>query len=94
MVDKIINSFSQNSGSLVAIFDLDGTLAKRDTYKPFLLNVLKHRQGRVFNVSILPVFIAMFCMNIINNHKLKQIFLAAFLKGKGGRNLYLTEEYL
>ena len=88
MMDKIINSFLQNSGPLVAIFDLDGTLTKRDTYIPFLLNVLKCRPGRIFYVLILPVFLALFYIKLIDNHKLKQIFLYTFLKGAKVENIF------
>ena len=70
-----------NSNPVVAVFDLDGTLTKKDTYIPFLLRVFKSRPGRLFHVSGLPFFLALFYMRLINNHRLKQIFLYVFLKG-------------
>ena len=52
MANKQINALLSDSGPLVAIFDLDGTLTKKDTYIPFLLFILKHRPIRIFYVSI------------------------------------------
>ena len=38
----------------VAVFDLDGTLTRRDTLLPFLLSFLRRHPGRVFGLWRLP----------------------------------------
>lgn len=65
----------------IAIFDLDGTLTKRDTFLPFLLTIIKIRPSRLPYIPILPFFVLFYYLKIIDNHKLKQAFLFAFLAG-------------
>ena len=95
MANKQINTSHLNYSPLLAIFDLDGTLTKRDTYIPFLLFILKHRPIRIFYVSILPFFIVFFYFKIIDNNKLKQLFLSAFLKrAKVEKVLVLASQFV
>ena len=69
----------KNLGSLIAIFDIDGTLTKKDTFIPFFLRSLRNRPLRIFHTLILPFFIVLYYLKIINNHKLKEIFLYTVL---------------
>jgi len=61
--------------TLIAIFDLDGTLTKKDTYIPFLLSILKKRPERLIHTLGLPFFMLFYFIKVLNNNELKEIFL-------------------
>ena len=63
------------------IFDLDGTLTKRDTYIQFLAFCLKEVGLRTFSVVFLPFYALLHMCFIINNERLKEIFLKKMLSG-------------
>ncbi len=65
----------------LVIFDLDGTLTKSDTYVPYLLSVLARRPGRVIRLRGLPWALLSYWSRKIDNSRLKQEFLDAFLGG-------------
>ena len=65
----------------VVVFDLDGTLTKRDTFLPFLFGYLIRKPSRILHVGALAWSILLFKTGRITNETLKQHFLAAFLKG-------------
>jgi phosphatidylglycerophosphatase C len=63
------------------IFDLDKTLTRRDTLLPYLFGFLVRRPWRVFRTVHLPVAALLFKIGVINNARLKEIFVTAFLAG-------------
>jgi len=65
----------------VAIFDLDNTLTCRDTYIPFLLNVLKKYPLRIFRTVGLPFAVILFKIHFKSNSWLKETFLEAIMGG-------------
>lgn len=65
----------------VAIFDLDGTLTRGDTYLAFLLHVLINDPLRFRHCLGLPYQVAMFRLGRISRDALKAAFLRAILKG-------------
>jgi HAD superfamily hydrolase (TIGR01490 family) len=67
--------------SLVAVFDLDGTLTCHDTYMPYLIGFLIRHTWRIFRLWNLPWYIALYALGKINNSDLKQQFLISFLGG-------------
>lgn len=64
----------------VAVFDLDGTLSRRDTYLPYLLGFLIRHPWRVFRVLGLPWVVARFYLGYVDNTEVKRRFLEAFLR--------------
>lgn len=66
---------------MIIIFDLDGTLTKRDTYIPFLVLCLREFGLRRLSVMVLPFYILLYTFSIISNHQLKEIFLDKILSG-------------
>lgn len=66
---------------ITAIFDLDGTLTKRDTYLPFLELCLREFGLRRLSAIVLPLYILLYQFSIISNHQLKEIFLSKILSG-------------
>jgi HAD superfamily hydrolase (TIGR01490 family) len=65
----------------VAIFDLDGTIARGDTYLGFLLHVLRRRPRRAIRLAGLPLAVARFKLGRLSNDRLKSMFLTAIVGG-------------
>ena len=65
----------------VAIFDLDGTVTRGDTFVAFLVCVLKKEPWRLHRCLQLPYKTAMSALGRISNDDLKVAFLSAILKG-------------
>ncbi len=78
----------------VVIFDLDGTLTRKDTYLGFLTAVLRERPWRVFGCLHLPVCFALFRAGIVSNSWLKARFLKAVAGGLPRGTLEKTVERL
>ena len=66
---------------VVALFDLDGTITKRDTYIPFLLGFLLSYPARLWRVGSLPFAVVLHGLGLRDNAWLKAHFLAAVLGG-------------
>ncbi|MGZ8216001.1 HAD family hydrolase [Methylomagnum sp.] len=66
---------------VVAIFDLDGTITRNDTYVGFLLSVLRSYPSRGVRASWLPLAVLMYKLKWRNNTWLKCQFLAAICGG-------------
>jgi phosphatidylglycerophosphatase C len=64
-----------------AIFDLDGTLTKKDTYLPFLFSCMKEVGLRIGPASLIPFLSVLYCFGIITNARLKEAFLRSVLSG-------------
>ena len=60
----------------VAVFDLDGTITRRDTYLPFLFGFLAREPRRLFRCGLLPFYALMHLAGLRTNSWLKQKFLA------------------
>jgi HAD superfamily hydrolase (TIGR01490 family) len=70
-----------SAGSPVAVFDLDGTVTRRDTYLAYLMYVLQRRGHRVPYCLGLPAAVLQFKRGRLSNDTLKCRFLAAILGG-------------
>jgi HAD superfamily hydrolase (TIGR01490 family) len=71
----------------VAIFDLDGTITRRDTYTALLLRALQRRPARVVPALALPFAAAAHLAGLRDNAWLKARFLGAILAGIGREDL-------
>lgn len=67
----------------VSVFDLDGTLTRRDTYLAYLLGYLRRTPRRWSRVPSLAVAVCLFYAGFKDNTWLKTTFLAAVLGGLG-----------
>ena len=65
----------------VAVFDLDGTLARYDTFVQYLVGTLRRRPGRVFRTVGLPLDVVRFKAGLRDNTWLKKRFLGAIVGG-------------
>ena len=63
------------------MFDLDGTLTKRDTYMPFLIGYLCRHPWRLLRTIHLPFAVVMHLLKWRDNSWLKKVFLKACLGG-------------
>ena len=63
------------------IFDLDGTLARKDTYLPFLFSCVKAFGLRMRAPFLLPIFSLLFFFKVVTNSRLKEAFLSGVLAG-------------
>ena len=69
------------AGPGIAVFDLDGTLSRRDTFLPFLLGYLRRNPARWSALPRLAVAAASYHAGRIDNGALKIKFLTAILGG-------------
>ena len=65
----------------LAVFDLDGTLVRGDTFLPFLISYAwRHRRWRP--LLTLPFWLALYACRILSDSAAKQRVLIAFLRGQ------------
>jgi len=67
--------------NVAAVFDLDRTISKKDTFLPFLSIALQERPYRVFHAMLLPFAVLAFGLGWRDNGWLKQFFLRAIAGG-------------
>lgn len=65
----------------IAIFDLDKTITRYDTYVHFLLSILRKKPLRAFRCIHLPISVLVFKLGLRSNSWLKETFLTAFAHG-------------
>lgn len=67
--------------STIAIFDLDHTLARRDTYLSYLWGYLCRHPARIMRCVVLPFVVLSFMLGRMTNAALKEWFLQGVLGG-------------
>ncbi len=86
---------SEETGPKVALFDLDGTITRRDTYLAYLLGFLARHPRRLRRAATLPFAVALYFARLRDNSWLKVTFLRAVLGGMEVRSLAgWTEQFL
>src|SRR6266705_216686 len=65
----------------VAVFDLDGTITRHDTYLRYLIGYLRHQPSRLLSTLSLPVDLFRFALGAVDNAYVKARFLEAILAG-------------
>lgn len=66
---------------VAAIFDLDRTITKYDTYLAFLLGYLQRHPARLMRAVLLPFSVVIYWLDIRDNTWLKKTFLSAIIGG-------------
>ncbi len=66
---------------VAAIFDLDGTITRQDTYVAFLVAILCNQPLRLLRAVWLPVAVVLYGLKLRDNSWLKQTFLRAIAGG-------------
>jgi HAD superfamily hydrolase (TIGR01490 family) len=75
------------SPGAVALFDLDGTITRRDTYLAYLLGFLARHPARLLRAAPLPLAVVRYLIGERDNSWLKTTFLRAVLGGTPRRLL-------
>ena len=71
----------------VAIFDLDGTITRKDTYRAYLLGYMLRKPGVWPNAALLPAELAAYKLLRHDNAWLKERFLTRILGGRSRRDV-------
>lgn len=79
---KIKANKMNSSNNPISIFDLDGTLTKKDTYLPYLMGYLARNPKYWLRSIVLPFAVFMFYLKLRNNQWLKETFLNAIFSGE------------
>lgn len=69
---------------MTAVFDLDRTLTRRDTFLPFLYGYLRRHPRRAWRLLLLPPRLSAVCIRALQKNtrtRIKQAVLTAFLGG-------------
>jgi len=90
-VDRTLNQVADGETQLkvAAVFDLDRTVTRKDTFLPFLFIALRERPYRVFHSVLLPFAFLVYRIGLRDNGWLKQAFLRAI--AGGATKLQVTE---
>lgn len=73
--------------AVIAVYDLDGTIARSDTFVPFLLGFLAKNPSRIFRCILLPFHVLAFWIGLRGNSWAKQKFLTAICGGASRKAL-------
>lgn len=65
----------------LAVFDLDGTLVRGDSFLPFLLTYA-WRHARIWPVATLPIYVGLYVCRLLSDRSAKSRVLVSFLKGR------------
>ncbi len=76
-----MNHTTLNPTGVLAVFDLDGTLVRGDTFLPFVLGYARARR-RVRPLVTLPLWLGLYAARILPDHRAKQRVLTSFFRGE------------
>jgi phosphatidylglycerophosphatase C len=67
--------------AILAVFDLDGTLLRGDSFLPFMTGYAWARR-RIRPLLTLPLWVGLYAANLLPDHRAKQRVLISFLRGE------------
>jgi phosphatidylglycerophosphatase C len=73
-------------GPPLAIFDLDGTLVRGDSFLPFHISYAWRRR-RVWPLLTLPVYLSLYACRILSDRAAKERVLISFLRGQSSASV-------
>ncbi len=76
----------------IHVFDLDGTLTRRDTFVPFLLGYMLGNPRTLMSAPALAIAVMLYYTGHIDNSELKRRFIHTLLAGKSKAELALWGE--
>jgi HAD superfamily hydrolase (TIGR01490 family) len=65
----------------LAVFDLDGTLVRGDTFLPFAVGYARAR-GKLRPLATLPVWVGLYAIRVLPDYRAKQRVLVSFFRGE------------
>lgn len=66
---------------ILAVFDLDGTLVRGDSFLPFMTGFARSRQ-RIRPLVSLPFWVGLYAARLLPDHRAKQRVMISFLRGE------------
>lgn len=69
------------AASVLAVFDLDGTLVRGDSFLPFVVGYARSRR-RVRPLLTLPVWVGLYAAKLLPDRRAKQRVLVSFFRGE------------
>jgi phosphatidylglycerophosphatase C len=86
---------STNTNKVVAIFDLDKTITRKDTYLAFLVHLLRRHPTRILRSTWLPFAVFLYKLRLRDNSWLKKTFLQSIAGGMSRTQITLcTHQFL
>jgi len=76
----------------LAVFDLDGTLIKGDSFLPFLITYAR-RGRRLWPIIVLPFYLALYVCRILSDRDAKERLLGAFFGKEPMREITAHSEW-
>jgi phosphatidylglycerophosphatase C len=76
-----VNSMTSNPTSTLAVFDLDGTLIRGDTFLPFAVGYARARR-RLRPILTLPLWVGLYAARLMPDHRAKERVLTSFFRGE------------
>jgi HAD superfamily hydrolase (TIGR01490 family) len=76
-----VQQHNQPAPRRLAIFDLDGTLTRRDTFFPFVLGLLSHYPARWPRIALLPIPALRYFLRSLDRGGLKGAILHCLFRG-------------
>ena len=80
VIDPPLSDSSNTNGGL-AVFDLDGTLIRGDSFIPFVVGYARSRR-RIRPLLTLPVWVGLYAARLLADHRAKQRVLVSFFRGE------------
>ena len=75
---------------MIVLFDMDGTLTKRDTLLPFVIFLCKNGQIRCFFVFFMALLFKLKCMSL-NAYKKSVVFIVFYKQKKIKDALFMSK---
>lgn len=72
---------TQAPAAPLAVFDLDGTLLRGDSFLPFLVSYAARRR-RLWPLVVLPVYVMLYLCRVLSDRRAKERLLVAFFRGE------------
>jgi phosphatidylglycerophosphatase C len=77
---------------VLAVFDLDGTLIKGDSFLPFLITYAR-RGRRVWPIIVLPFYLALYVCRILSDRDAKERLIGSFFGKEPMRKIIAHSEW-
>lgn len=93
--NKSLGHDSSHGRPVAVVFDLDCTITDRDTYRSFLMGILRRHPMRLLRLRWLPIAMGLYGLKLRDNGWLKKAFLGAIVGGATRREVELwVEQFL
>jgi phosphatidylglycerophosphatase C len=87
-----VSHSTRDSAQTLAVFDLDGTLIRGDSFLPFVIGYARARR-RLRPLVTLPFWLSLYAIRFVPDHRAKERVLVSFFRGEcaGGVSAYANK---